>query len=198
MSKRMRVLMLVLAVLMIVPSILAGCGDSEDPATTTTAADRGQIGALLQSIQQAAGIVHSGHVQVAFALNAFHKGHCTGFLVKEILANAQFFGFSPVADINIGLFHIYDHTFPLRCKAQEGMRSKCLQCSCKKFVRAGLRNRHTAEHLSLSTLPQHTRTVSPCIRKSGFPCLPELLAAVQLYRCLCGLRRQGPGPGYNI
>ena len=38
MSKRMRVLMLVLAVLMIVPSILAGCGDSEDPATTTTAA----------------------------------------------------------------------------------------------------------------------------------------------------------------
>jgi len=38
MSKRMRVLMLVLAVLMIVPSILAGCGGSEDPATTTTAA----------------------------------------------------------------------------------------------------------------------------------------------------------------
>ncbi len=37
MSKRMRVLMLVLAVLMIVPSILAGCGDSEDPATTTEA-----------------------------------------------------------------------------------------------------------------------------------------------------------------
>jgi len=38
MSKRMRVLMLVLAVLMIVPSILVGCGGSEDPATTTTAA----------------------------------------------------------------------------------------------------------------------------------------------------------------
>ncbi len=38
MTKRMRMLTLVLAVLMIVPSILAGCGGSEDPATTTTAA----------------------------------------------------------------------------------------------------------------------------------------------------------------
>ncbi len=37
MSKKMRVLMLVLAALMIVPSTLAGCGGSEDPAATTEA-----------------------------------------------------------------------------------------------------------------------------------------------------------------